>query len=161
MDDYFMNRATHLECLEFQKKLSSLYQPQKEQTTKLNQLQVTTDIDDIIQMHDTYLSKIMQLCLLDLKSQELLRYVMEIVEICLQFRKLIRFYLIENDNPDRGSDDDEDELSSIRYDLSAEELRSRSRKIEENFNGIGILKFTSSNFTNNLHELSDKIEKLR
>ena len=112
-------------------------------------------------MHDTYLSKIMQLCLLDLKSQELLRYVMEIVEICLQFRKLIRFYLIENDNPDRGSDDDEDELSSIRYDLSAEELRSRSRKIEENFNGIGILKFTSSNFTNNLHELSDKIEKLR
>lgn len=45
--------------------------------------------------------------------------------------------------------------------MSAEELRSRSRKIEENFNGIGILRFTSSNFTNNLHEFFDKIEKLR
>lgn len=100
MDDYFMNRATHLECLQFQKNLASLYQPPKEQTGKLNSIEVTTDLDDIIQMHDAYLGRIMQLCLLDTKSQELLRYIMEIVEICLQFRKLIRFYLIENDNPD-------------------------------------------------------------
>jgi hypothetical protein len=106
-------------------------------------------------MHDTYLGRIMQLCLLDTKSQELLRYIMEIVEICLQFRKLIRFYLIENDNPDQMSDDD-DEVSNSRYDLSAEELRSRSKKIEDNFNGIGILRFTSSSFTNNLHEFFEK-----
>jgi hypothetical protein len=40
------------------------------------------DLDDIIEMHDNYLSRIISLCLMDTKSQELLKYVMEVVEIC-------------------------------------------------------------------------------
>jgi len=33
------------------------------------------DLDDVIEMHDTHMRRIMQLCLLDEKSQELLKLI--------------------------------------------------------------------------------------
>jgi hypothetical protein len=70
MDDYFMRRATYMECMKFQEQLEKLKGSSKK------------DLDDIIEMHDNYLSRIISLCLMDTKSQELLKYVMEVVEIC-------------------------------------------------------------------------------
>lgn len=70
MDDYFMSRATYLECTKFQ-----------EQLKNINGSSVN-DLDDIIEMHDNYLGRIIVLCLMDTKSQELLKYIMEIVAIC-------------------------------------------------------------------------------
>jgi len=158
MDDYFMNRATHLECMEFQKKIASLYKP-KDHSDKLSNITPTTDLDDIIQMHDNYLGRIMQLCLLDTKSQELLRYIMEVVDICQQFRKLVRHYFLDSDNPDQNSDD-EDEMF-VNNDYSSTDQKSRSQKIEENFPGVGILRFNSMNFTQYSQECFEKLEKLR
>jgi hypothetical protein len=56
MDDYFMNRACYLECINFTEVLLKMKSDEQ------------SDLDDIIVAHDTYLQRVMQLCLLDNKS---------------------------------------------------------------------------------------------
>ena len=94
LDDYFMTRATFMETDKFLSDLIGCKTGIK-------------DLDDIIEMHDASLNRILQLCLLDTKSQDLLRYMLEIVEICQQFRNLIKEYLIDGEY----SEDDSDQLN--------------------------------------------------
>ena len=71
-----MNRATYMECIEFHKKIANIKKPKDDGGDKASDLQPVIDLDDVILMHDNYLGRIMQLCLLDSKSQELFKYIM-------------------------------------------------------------------------------------
>jgi len=109
-------------------------------------LEPVIDLDDIIDKHDSYISRIMQLCLLDSKSQELLKYILEIVDICQDFRKLIKYYLLADDY-DQASEDEEDNYREVNDSFDDGEVkRSRSRKIEDKFTGMGLLNLNASNF---------------
>ena len=58
-------------------------------------------------MHDNFINRIMQLCLLDSKSHELLKYILEIVAICLKFRELLKYFILNN-NGDYDSNSESD-----------------------------------------------------
>ena len=93
MDDYFMNRGTYMECLKLQDQLMKIKGSS------------ASDLDDIIEMHDKYLSNIISLCLMDAKSSQLLQIIMEILVVCQDFRKLVKMYLLSDDaNSDNESD---------------------------------------------------------
>lgn len=40
-----------------------------------------TDLDDLIECHDNYINRILQLCLLDSRSQEIVKLVVSVVEV--------------------------------------------------------------------------------
>lgn len=75
---------------------------------------------------------------MDTKSQELLKYIMEIVAICQEFRKLVKAYLLTDES---YGDDQSDEQPDYLNDSWENEKKARSKKIEEKFDGMGILKF--------------------
>ena len=66
IEDYFTNRATYLESITFQNNLAKFKEHNQE----------VQDMDDIIKLHDNYITRVFQLCLLDVKSQELLKHIM-------------------------------------------------------------------------------------
>jgi hypothetical protein len=75
-----------------------------------------------------------------------LKYILEIVDICQDFRKLIKYYLLADDY-DQVSEDEEDNYGKANDSFDDGEVkRSRSRKIEEKFVGMGLLNLTASNF---------------
>lgn len=136
MDDYFMNRATYLECIRFMEALDRI------------KTDAGKDLDDLIEVHDSYLQRVMQLCLLDLKSQELLRYIMDIVEISQDFRKLIRQYLLTPVAADYDSDNS--------FDINSDQDEGQKQ-----FTGMGILQFSSNSFVTDLSECQSKLNFLR
>tara|TARA_B110000285_G_C14644856_1_gene389242 strand:+ start:245 stop:535 length:291 start_codon:yes stop_codon:yes gene_type:complete len=84
-------------------KMTKLGGPQQESKASVAISQVK-DLDDIIEMHDAYLKRIMQLCLLDDKSQELLKLIVQIVDISQEFRRLVKLYLLDSDIDDDDSE---------------------------------------------------------
>lgn len=74
-------------------------------------------------MHDNSMNRIMQLCLLDTKSTDLLRYMLEIVEICQEFRNLIKEY-VQN----KGYDEDQESEINDSF-----ESMTRGQRIESKF----------------------------
>ena len=69
------------------------------------------------------MNRIMQLCLLDTKSTDLLRYMLEIVEICQEFRNLIKEY-VQN----KGYDEDQESEINDSF-----ESMTRGQRIESKF----------------------------
>jgi hypothetical protein len=134
-----MNRATYMECIKFQKKILKV--------------DINQDLDDIIEMHDSYMDRVIQLTLLDGKSKDLVRFITDVADICQEFRKLIVHYLLNGG--DEFSDSDEEQNKPERR-----RLRS-IKEIEEDFNGMGLLIFGSSSFNQNFNEFSEKLEKLK
>ena len=92
-----MNRATFIECCKF-----------KEEIQKVDK---NKDLDDIIEMHDNYMARVIQLTLMDNKSKELVRYITEVVEVTQEFRKLVTEYLL---NDEQSDSDDGDSDSGMR-----------------------------------------------
>lgn len=95
-------------------------------------------------MHDAHLQKVMQLCLLDTKSQELKEYIMQIVDISKEFRLLIKQYLISRDEVDLESDDES---------ISSEGIKK--------YDGMGILRFSSDTYIEDLAKCQASLVKLR
>jgi hypothetical protein len=130
MDDYFMSRATYIECNKFTEALLKMR----------TQNSTISDLDDIIEVHDAHMAKVIQLCLMDPKSKELLRYIMDIVEISQEFRKLIKMYLLTNSDAFASDDSASDNFSD-----------SSNNRVDK-FEGMGILLFASQSFTQDLSE---------
>ena len=78
------------------------------------------------------------------------------LDICLQFRKLVKDYLINKD------DADEDDLEA-RAELfrNLPEGMTRANVIEERFNGIGILLFNSPDYMTDIEKCEEELSKLR
>ncbi len=66
-------------------------------------------MDKLITIHDEYLSKIMQLCLLDSKSRNFQDLVSSLLQLGLDFRSLCKKYFLHSETK-ADSDDSEDEL---------------------------------------------------
>ena len=71
--------------------------------------------------------------------------IMQIVDVCQEFRKLIQNYLLTEEELDEY--DSEDEYpGQQKNDELLHNIRSRTKKNEEAFTGMGLLKFSSDNF---------------
>ena len=104
-----MNRATNLECRKLFQELGKIGGHGKFQdpfnlpittgpaSESMNTPIQVKDLDDIIELHDKFTGRILQLCLLDPKSEQLLKYIFDIVDICQEFRKLVKSYLLSDD----------------------------------------------------------------
>ena len=91
---------------------------------------------------------------------------MEIVDICQDFRKLIKYYLLSDDFDNMSDDDDAYSRGNQpghndSYDMDPATSKSRSRKIEDKFTGMGLLSINSSNFVQNVDECSEKLNQMR
>ena len=69
------------------------------------------------------------------------------VDICISFGKLVREYLLN------GEMDLDETLSRVSE-------GTRGEKIEDGFNGLGILQFSSADFFPDLEECSDSLKAL-
>lgn len=79
----------------------------------------------------------MQLCLLDDKSQELLKLIVQIVDISQEFRKLVKTYLLDSDISDNDSDNSQPSYLNDSFDSTTNKEKTRSKKIEDHFRGMG------------------------
>lgn len=96
------------------------------------------------------LNRILQLCLLDQKSADYLRQITDMVEICVEFRKLAKEYLYGE------SDFDEEDLGGIK-----DGEGTRQQRFEAAFNGVGKLRFNSEDFLSDCEQYLDKLNELR
>jgi hypothetical protein len=147
MDDYFSSHATFAESSQLLRKLAAIANAEDDDVK---------DLDDVISLHDAMLNRVLQLCLLDNKSADYLRFITDMVDVCIEFRRLVKEYLHGD------SDLDEEELGGIR-----DGEGSRQRRAEAAFNGVGRLRFDSPDFLrdsetclDSLHELRKKFRKL-
>jgi hypothetical protein len=51
-------------------------------------------MDELIEIHEEYLKKILKLCFLDSKSKSVLDIIQGILQISLEFRQLCKKYLL-------------------------------------------------------------------
>ena len=133
MDDYLMTTGTTNECFKFINLLEKVRTDQGQHKE--------CDMDDVISMHDKYLTRILQLCLLDSRSEELKRYIIEIVEISQEFRVIIKHYLLC----------DEDDALSVDSDIHE----------APKFEGMGKLKYNSQTFSQDHADIVGKLNLLR
>ena len=135
MDDYLMTTGTANECFKFINLLDKI----RADTGQHREC----DLDDIISMHDKYLARILQLCLLDNRSEELKRYIIEIVEISQEFRVIIKHYLLCDQDDDNSFDSDRDLNDAPKFD------------------GMGKLKYSSQTFMQDHSDIVGKLNLLR
>ena len=83
---------------------------------------------------------------------------MEVLVVCQDFRKLVKMYLLSDD---ANSDNESDEQPEYLNDSWEEERKLRGQKIETAFDGMGILKFTSSSYVSDIEECQTKLQNLR
>jgi hypothetical protein len=74
-----------------------------------------TDMDNLVTIHEEFMSKIIKLCLLDAKSKNFLELILNILQVTLDFRTLIKKYLICSLSDDEDSDNENltDKSSSL------------------------------------------------
>jgi hypothetical protein len=74
-----------------------------------------TDMDNLVTIHEEFMSKIIKLCLLDAKSKNFLELILNILQVTLDFRTLIKKYLIcsLNDDDDSENENPTDKSSSL------------------------------------------------
>ena len=69
-----------------------------------------TDMDNLVTIHEDFMSKIIKLCLLDAKSKNFLELILNILQVTLDFRTLVKKYLIPSCSvSDRDDEDSNDE----------------------------------------------------
>lgn len=141
MDDYFSSHATFNECSKLLQKLEKIAKAEDDDVK---------DLDDVISLHDVMLDRILQLCLLDNKSADYLRYITDMVEICTEFRMLAKEYLYG------GEDLDSEDLGGIR-----DGEGTRQQRLEQAFNGVGRLRFDSEDFLSSCETYLDRLQALR
>ena len=73
--------------------------------------------------------------------------IMQIVDVCQEFRKLIQNYLLTEEELDDYDSEDGYPGQQMKDDMF-HNIRSRTKKNEEAFTGMGLLKFGSDNFAN-------------
>jgi hypothetical protein len=74
-----------------------------------------SDMDNLVTIHEEFMSKIIKLCLLDAKSKNFLELILNILQVTLDFRTLIKKYLICSLSEDDDSDNENptDKSSSL------------------------------------------------
>jgi hypothetical protein len=74
-----------------------------------------TDMDNLVTIHEEFMSKIIKLCLLDAKSKNFLELILNILQVTLDFRTLIKKYLIcsLSDDDDSDNENPTDKSSSL------------------------------------------------
>jgi hypothetical protein len=75
-----------------------------------------TDMDNLVTIHEEFMSKIIKLCLLDAKSKNFLELILNILQVTLDFRTLIKKYLIcslSDDDDDSDNENPTDKSSSL------------------------------------------------
>jgi hypothetical protein len=74
-----------------------------------------TDMDNLVTIHEEFMSKIIKLCLLDAKSKNFLELILNILQVTLDFRTLIKKYLIcsLSDDDDSENENPTDKSSSL------------------------------------------------
>jgi hypothetical protein len=74
-----------------------------------------TDMDNLVTIHEEFMSKIIKLCLLDAKSKNFLELILNILQVTLDFRTLVKKYLIcsLSDDEDSENENPTDKSSSL------------------------------------------------
>jgi hypothetical protein len=74
-----------------------------------------TDMDNLVTIHEEFMSKIIKLCLLDGKSKNFLELILNILQVTLDFRTLVKKYLIcsLSDDDDSDNENPTDKSSSL------------------------------------------------
>jgi hypothetical protein len=83
-----------------------------------------TDMDNLVTIHEEFMSKIIKLCLLDGKSKNFLELILNILQVTLDFRVLVKKYLIPSCSLGNRDEDDSDnenptDKSSCLFDLES------------------------------------------
>ena len=91
-----------------------------------------TDMDHLVTIHEEFMSKIIKLCLLDTKSKNFLELILNILQVTLDFRTLVKKYLIPSYSlADKDDDDSDNEISE---DKSSSLFNLESLKFMDNYN---------------------------
>jgi hypothetical protein len=104
LEYYIKTRAIQSICNELANQLKEI-----EETEKCDKMSGgKTDMDNLVTIHEEFMSKIIKLCLLDSKSKNFLDLILNILQVSLDFRALVKKYLIPFQSNDSS---DEDEVS--------------------------------------------------
>jgi hypothetical protein len=78
-----------------------------------------TDMDNLVTIHEEFMSKIIKLCLLDAKSKNFLELILNILQVTLDFRTLIKKYLIFSLSDEDSDNENPTDKSSSLFNLDS------------------------------------------
>ncbi|TNV71835.1 hypothetical protein FGO68_gene5096 [Halteria grandinella] len=78
----------------------------------MKELQSLTDMDELIEIHDEFLKKIIKLCFLDSKSKNVLDMISDLLKIPLEFRQLCKKYLLPSTQQEDSESSGDDETAN-------------------------------------------------
>ena len=149
LEYYIKTRAIQSICIDLDKKLKDIEEEYIQQiTTSFDENEmggVMTDMDELIIIHNDFLSNILKSCILEQKNRQYHDLLMNLLQVCLDFRILCKHYLLTGSN-DNEDDDGEDDLG---LNLSSDDDRenySSTQNRELGKYGKGQLRCDSHNF---------------
>jgi hypothetical protein len=87
-----------------------------------------TDMDNLVTIHEEFMSKIIKLCLLDAKSKNFLELILNILQVTLDFRTLIKKYLICSLSDDDSENENPTDKSSSLFNLDSVQFMDKYKE---------------------------------
>ena len=94
LEYYIKTRAIQSICNEMDRHLADISQERE---------QGDIDMDELAQVHEEYIKNITKLCFLDARNAEVLKMLLAILQITLDFRRLCKHYLCPSVRDDASS----------------------------------------------------------